>query len=213
MKSLRRDALCTLKQVINPAQPTVIALQESGLAMVGGSLKNVGRRMAQLLGENYVDAFAAEVTMCDHPHPNLWDRPAFRQMTHAAEGNAIVTNLPISKWSWGSFPDYNHCTKADAWTRHTSISRATLYSSGTRDTQPRNLMVASLEYRGIPLYVLNTHLGVLIGEDRHDPTYERSRTASQTRQAQVPRNLARHRRTQKRRPGQRRAGTGYLAGR
>ena len=184
-EKLAEDALCTLKQVINPAQPTVIALQESGLAMVGGSLKNVGRRMAQLLGENFVDAFAAEVTMCDHPHPNLWDRPAFRQMTHAAEGNAIVTNLPVAEWSWGSFPDYNHCTMADSWTRHTTISRATLYSSGTRDTQPRNLLVASLEYRGIPLYVLNTHLGVLIGEDRHDPTYERSRTASQTRQAQV----------------------------
>ena len=72
-----------------------------------------------------------------------------------------------------------------AWARHTAISRATLYSSGNRDTQPRNLMVASLNYRGIPFYFLNTHLGFLIGEDRVDMSYERSRAASQMRQAQV----------------------------
>ena len=74
---------------------------------------------------------------------------------------------------------------AGAWARHTTISRATLYSSGNRDTQPRNLMVASLNYRGVPVYCLNTHLGLLIGEDRRDASYERSRSASQIRQAQV----------------------------
>ena len=184
-EKLAVDAICALKQVINPAQPTVIALQETGLAMVNGSQKNVARKMARLLGEDYLDAFAAEVTMCDHPHPNLWDRPAFRHMTHAAEGNAIITNLPTEDWSWGSYPSYHNCGVAGAWARSTGISRATLYSSGSRDTQPRNLMVASLNYRGIPLYFLNTHLGVLIGEDRRDATYERSRTASQMRQAQV----------------------------
>ena len=179
------DVICTLQQVINPAQPTVIALQESGVAMVSGIQKNVSRSMAQLLGNGFVDAFAPEVTMCDHPHPNLWDRPAFRHMTHAAEGNAIVTNLPVEDWPWGSYPTYDSCAMTGAWSRHTPISRATLYSSGNRDTQPRNLMVASLNYGGMPMYVLNTHLGVLIGEDRHDPSYERSRTASQMRQAQV----------------------------
>lgn len=184
-EKLAVDAICTLKQVINPAQPTVIALQETGLAMVNGSQKNAARKMARLLGEDYLDAFAAEVTMCDHPHPNLWDRPAYRQMTHAAEGNAIITNLATEDWSWGSYPSYHSCGMAGAWTRSTSISRATLYSSGSRDTQPRNLMVASLNYGGIPFYFLNTHLGVLIGEDRRDATYERSRTASQMRQAQV----------------------------
>ena len=184
-EKLAVDAVCTLKQVINPAQPTVIALQETGLALVNGIQKNVGRIMAQLLGDAYLDAFAPEVTMCDHPHPNLWDRPAFRQMENAAEGNAIITNLPTEEWSWGSYPAYDDCGMTGVWARSTPISRATLYSSGTRDTQPRNLMVASLNYRGIPLYCLNTHLGVLIGEDRRDSTYERSRTASQMRQAQV----------------------------
>ncbi len=182
---LAADTCSTLKQVISPNQPTVIALQESGLATLNGGSRNVGRKMAQLLGGDYIDAFAAEVSMCEHPHPNLWDRPAYRDMTQAAEGNAIVTNLPVAPWSWGSYPDYGDCGMRGAWARHTSISRATLYSSGNRDTQPRNLMVASLSYRGIPFYFLNTHLGVLIGEDRRDTTYERSRTASQMRQAQV----------------------------
>ena len=181
-EKLAVDTYSALQQVINPRQPTIIALQESGLALQDGSPRNVSRKMASLLGADFIDAFAAEVSMCDHPHPNLWDRPAYRNMSAAAEGNAIVTNLPVEQWSWGSYPDYGECV---AWARHTAISRATLYSSGNRDTQPRNLMVASLSYRGIPLYFLNTHLGVLIGEDRKDMSYERSRTASQMRQAQV----------------------------
>ena len=179
------DTYSALQQVINPRQPTVIALQESGVAFHSGSSRNVGRKMAELLGGEYIDAFAPEVTMCDHPHPNLWDRPAYRSMTGAAEGNAIITNLEMEDWSWGSYPEYDECLMSGAWARQTTISRATLYSSGNRDTQPRNLMVASLRYRGIPFYFLNTHLGVLIGEDRLDAEYERSRAASQMRQAQV----------------------------
>ena len=184
-EKLAVDTYSTLRQVITPSQPTLIGLQESGVAMLNGSSMNVGRKMARLLGADYSDAFAPEVSMCDHPHPNLWDRPAYRRMTGAAEGNAIVTNLPVENWSWGSYPDYEDCYNPGAWARHTTISRATLYSSGNRDTQPRNLMVASLNYRGIPFYFLNTHLGLLIGEDRRDATYERSRAASQIRQAQV----------------------------
>ena len=109
--------------------------------------------------------------------PTLWDRPAYRKMSAAAEGNAIVTNLPTEDWSWGSYPDYDECAVSSAWARHTTISRASLYSTGNRDTQPRNLMVASLNYRGVPFYFLNTHLGVLLGEDRRDASFERSRTA------------------------------------
>ena len=184
-EKLAVDTYSTLQQVINPRQPTLIGLQESGVAMLNGNSKNVGRKMARLLGSDYIDSFAPEVNMCDHPHPNLWDRPAYRNMTGAAEGNAVVTNLPIKDWSWGSYPDYDDCIMSGAWARHTTISRATLYSSGNRDTQPRNMMVTSLNYRGIPFYFLNTHLGVLIGEDRRDMSYERSRTASQIRQAQV----------------------------
>ena len=184
-EKLAVDTYSTLRQVITPSQPTLIALQESGLAMLNGSSRSVGRTMARLLGFDYRDAFAPEVTMCDHPHPNLWDRPAYREMTGAAEGNAIVTNLPVENWAWGSYPASDDCYNPGAWARHTTISRATLYSSGNRDTQPRNLMAASLNYRGIPFYFLNTHLGLLIGEDRRDASFERSRAASQIRQAQV----------------------------
>ena len=184
-EKLAVDAYSALRQVITPSQPTIIALQESGVALLGDQSRNVGRKMAQLLGADYRDAFAPEVTMCEHPHPNLWDRPAYRNMSNAAEGNAIVTNLPLDDWPWGSYPEDDDCYATGAWARHTAISRATLYSSGNRDTQPRNLMAASLNYRGIPFYLINTHLGLLIGEDRRDPSYERSRTASQIRQAQV----------------------------
>ena len=184
-EKLAVDAYSTLRQVITPSQPTIIALQESGVAMLDERSRNVGRKMARLLGADYKEAFAPEVTMCDHPHPNLWDRPAYRNMSNAAEGNAIITNLSLEGWPWGSYPAYDDCYAVGAWARHTAISRATLYSSGNRDTQPRNLMAACLNYRGIPFYFLNTHLGLLIGEDRLDAGYERSRAASQIRQAQV----------------------------
>jgi endonuclease/exonuclease/phosphatase family metal-dependent hydrolase len=182
---LAEDTITTLQQVINPTQPTLIALQESGLAFVNGATKNVGRKMAELLGKDYIDAFVPEVNMRDHPHPNLWDRPSYRGMMHAAEGNAIVTNLKPMDWSWGTYESIISQKVFSSWTRHTSISRASLYSTGSRDTQPRQLLVSSLVYNGIPLYVMNTHLGVLTGEDRHDPEYERSRSASQMRMEQV----------------------------
>lgn len=182
---LAEDTVTTLRQVITPDQPTIIALQETGLAFVNGATKNVGRKMAELLSEGYIDSFAPEVNMREHPHPNLWDRPAYRGMMHAAEGNAIITNLRTTNWSWGTYESVVSQKIFNSWARHTTISRASLYSTGNRDTQPRNVMVASLNYEGVPIYLLNTHLGVLIGEDRHDPTFERSRAASQLRMEQV----------------------------
>ena len=103
-EKLAVDTYGTLQQVINPRQPTVIALQESGVAIHNGSHRSVGRKMADLLGSDFVDAFAPEVTMCDHPHPNLWDRPAYRNMSGAAEGNAIITNLPVKGLVLGQLP-------------------------------------------------------------------------------------------------------------
>lgn len=185
LDKLAEDTVTTLQQVINPTQPTIIALQETGLALTGGNSKNVGRQMAELLGDDFIDSFASEVNMRDHPHPNLWDRPSYRGMMHAAEGNGIITNLSPEEWSWGTYQNLISRNIFNSWTRHSTISRASLYSTGNRDTQPRNVMVASLNYRGVPFYLLNTHLGVLIGEDRHDPAYERSQMASQLRVAQV----------------------------
>lgn len=177
---LAADVVYALRQIIDPDQPTLIALQETGQAVVNGIQKDVGQSIARGLGDKYVDGFAAEITMRHHPHPKQWNRPDWQGMTQAAEGNAIIANLPRENWPQGS------CTRAaSAWTRQATISRATLYSSGDRDTQPRNLIAASLNYLGIPFYFLNTHLSALTGEDRHDPTHARSQQASQTRQAQI----------------------------
>lgn len=182
---LAADVCSVLQQIIKPAQPTLIALQETGLAVVDGDRKDVGQKIARGLGAAYRNAFAAEVTMRRHPHPKLWNRPVYQGMTQAAEGNAILTNLPPAAWPQGSYQAESSPAMSSLWARHTTISRATLYSSGNRDTQPRSLIVASLNYRGIPFYFLNTHLGVLTDEDRHDLTNARSQAASQMRQAQV----------------------------
>lgn len=182
---LAADVVRVLRQIIQPDQPTLIALQETGQAVVKGVQKDVGRSIARGLGAAYIDSFAAEATMRRHPHPKLWNRPVYRGMTRAAEGNGIITNLPPQDWPQDSYQPEGSPPMPSLWMRHTVISRATLYSSGDRDTQPRNLMAASLTYRGIPFYFLNTHLGVLTDEDRHDPANERSRAASQIRQAQA----------------------------
>lgn len=177
---LAADVVYALRQIIQPDQPTLIALQETGQAVVNGVQKDVGQGIARGLGSGYADGFAAEITMRHHPHPKQWNRPDWQGMTQAAEGNGIVANLPREAWPQGS-----HARAASPWTRSATISRATLYSSGGRDTQPRNLIAASLNYRGLPFYFLNTHLGTLTGEDRHDPAHARSQQASQMRQAQI----------------------------
>ena len=43
-EKLAVDTYSTLQQVINPRQPTVIAFQESGVAMLNGNSRNVGRQ-------------------------------------------------------------------------------------------------------------------------------------------------------------------------
>ena len=177
---LAADVVYALRQIIQPNQPTLIALQETGQAVVNGVPKDVGQGIARGLGAGYADGFAGEITMRHHPHPKQWNRPDWQGMTQAAEGNGIVANLPREAWPQGS-----HKRAASPWTRYATISRATLYSSGGRDTQPRNLIAASLNYRGLPFYFLNTHLGTLTGEDRHDPAHARSQQASQMRQAQI----------------------------
>ena len=128
---LAADTFKTLKQVINPRQPTIIALQETGIAMHRGVFRNVGWKLARLLGDGYIAAFAPEVTMCDHPHPNLWDRPAYREMEAAAEGNGIITNLPVETWSWGSYPLDGDRQADCGWARHTTISRARSTAAAT----------------------------------------------------------------------------------
>ena len=178
---LGQDAAATLRQHIDPAQPAFIGLQETGwITWQSGETHTAHTAVAAALGEGYRARFAPEIVSTQHGHNRLWGRDAYTGMQSAAEGNGFVTNLPSTPWDWDTHP-----SAAETWTS-TFIGRPTLYSTGNRDTQPRNLVVASVAHPEYgPLYILNTHFGTLTGEDRHNPDHPRSRfgEASRARQA------------------------------
>lgn len=178
--TLADDAARALAGLIDPAQPTVIALQEVGWGVGPARRYDAAARIAARLGAGYRHAFAAELTRRDHPHTGLWGRPAFAGLTEAAEGNAIVTNLRPAPWPWPTLdPDQD-------WALSVSIGRPALYSTGNRDTQPRNALVVSLRLRDdLPLFVVNTHLTTLKGENRHDISEARAAHASRLRCAEA----------------------------
>ena len=175
--ALAADLAAALRDAIDIHAPAIIALQETGRAQRDGVTHAVGAALAAALGDTYISAFAAEVTMQHQPHSRLWSRETYNGLDHAAEGNGIVTNLTPAAWPWA--------TINTTWMIPTTISAATLYSTGNRDTQPRNLMVASLNYKETPLYLLNTHLGVVTGEDRYQPAHPRTQTGTRRRLDQI----------------------------
>lgn len=175
---LGRDAAHTLAQVIDPTQPTFIALQETGTLTANGDTHTPHDAMAGALGDSYTAHFAPELTSERHPHTRLWGRPAYDGMTSGAEGNGFVTNLSFAAWDWDA-------RAGAAWTV-TQISRAAIYSTGNRNTQPRNMMVASVQHPAYgALYVLNTHFGTLTGENRHDPHAPRTLEGEAVRRHQA----------------------------
>ncbi len=177
-----KDVAEALKTVIDPAKPTVIALQETGAVEKYDVLyESALEALVQYIDIGYRSAYAREVDMLEHFHHRLWSREAYNGADFATEGNGIVTNLRPAKWPWK-----RHFTDAEPWYTQTQISWASLYSTGSRDSQPRNAMDASLTHPDYgPLFIINTHLGTLSGEDRHDATTERSQAGVAMRRYQV----------------------------
>jgi endonuclease/exonuclease/phosphatase family metal-dependent hydrolase len=199
------DAAEVVRGVLDPSLPTLVGVQEATnwLQWVGdsaedGAARNSTRQLAAALGNDYRVGFAAEVTAEMHPHARLWHRPAYIHpergtLEQAHEGNAIVGNLPWTGWPW---PSYTGCATVRRDSRAlypivTQISGAVLYSTGSRDTQPRNLMVACVRHDEYgPLYFMNTHLGTVSGEDRHDPNHPQSQIGTRQRIHQMQQILA-----------------------
>ncbi|MFZ4815525.1 MAG: endonuclease/exonuclease/phosphatase family protein [Phototrophicaceae bacterium] len=185
-KRMVQDAILTVRELIQVDQPFIIALQEAG----NYTLAN-GERIH--LAEGLADAFpntrmfyTPELDSHIDSHPKAWGRAVYSGMRHAAEGNAILTNLAPAAWDWGQveegYPGYGEM----AWARSTPIGRGWLYTSGTRDTQPRHLQIASLYHPQYgKLFVFNTHLSTLNEEKRHDLTHPRTQTAEAERSAQA----------------------------
>ncbi len=166
---------------IKPEQPTIIALQEANrLWDQNNRLIETGALLAEALGGDYRAYFAGEVDSLTLPHRQDWDKDIYEGFSRAAEGNGIVTNLPLAHWPW-PYPRPNHPGHGNFNPIATVISRATLYSTGERRTQPRNLFIASLESTWGPLFFMTTHLATFRDEDRTNPDHPITRQASDER--------------------------------
>jgi endonuclease/exonuclease/phosphatase family metal-dependent hydrolase len=186
--ALAADAATAITRALDPAMPTVIALQEVGWGEGPARRYDCAASIAAHLGPDYRAAFGAELTRADQPHAGLWGRAQFAGLSAAAEGNAIVTNLSPAPWPWptvDALPAGDEPRYTPAWARNVPIGRPTLYSTASRDTQPRAALIASLRWGDLPLFFINTHLTTLRGEDRHQAEAARSGQASRLRAAEV----------------------------
>jgi endonuclease/exonuclease/phosphatase family metal-dependent hydrolase len=165
--------------------PDIIAVQESHEVWHPGQSLPLGtsQALAQRLGSSYRSYFLEYLDSDSHAHPNKWDQPLFRGFNRVKQGNAVITNKSLAQWPWGSPPTGYPGELAPI---STQISRAALYSTGNRDTEPRNLIIAPLSLgQKASIYFMATHLTTLNGEDRHDSRNPKSQEASDIRLAQA----------------------------
>ncbi|MFN8373204.1 MAG: endonuclease/exonuclease/phosphatase family protein [Anaerolineae bacterium] len=174
---------------IDAAHPTLIALQETTEVWHGSNASSDGETLARSLGADYRFLFAPEIDSDVHAHSKIWQRSMYRGYSRVRNGNGIVTNLPIAQWMW-SLPPTGYPGAGGAPAIHTTIGRAKLYSSGSRDTQPRNLIVSCLQSPFGVLYFMTTHLSTLRGEERRNPDHQYSQQASRERQFEAGQILA-----------------------
>lgn len=185
------DLYCVLSKISSPDSigwPSIIAVQESHQVWQGQNTPlETSCALAQCLGSSYRSHFSAYLDSSSHAHPNKWEQPSFQGFDRVKQGNAVITNMKCAVWPWGlprkGYPGYRKSAPIS-----TQISRATLYSTGNRNTEPRNLMVVPLtcgQEKGVSLYFMTTHLTTLKGENRCDNKDVLSKRASDIRLAQI----------------------------
>lgn len=195
LASLAEDTASVLAAGINFDAPFLMAFQEIGeyLPLDPQIDDPEYLRVIELLSDEIgatKEAFVAEVDSQSHYHPRLWELYFYKNILYAAEGNGILSNLEMAAWDWGKPAEAYPAGEpfADDWQffMSTQISHAALYSTGTRDTQPRNAMIASLEHPEYgALHFINTHFGAVSGENRHNPDDERTQVGTIHRREQA----------------------------
>jgi len=183
---LARDIARVLRNV--GIVPDIIAVQEAH--RVHPRRSETSAELAERLTSQHRAFFAPYLDSESHSHPNKWQEPAFRGYQRVEQGNAIISRFDLTDWPWrrsarrhpGSGKPRETCTQ---------ISRASLYSTGNRDTEPRNLLVAPIQIgdpagdESLVVYFMATHLTTLTEERDPGATVQRRREASQIRSAQT----------------------------
>jgi endonuclease/exonuclease/phosphatase family metal-dependent hydrolase len=167
------------------SRPTILALQEIiQLAYPQQEILDIGDILAQELGQDYRAYFAPKMNSLAYAHRNAWEKSSYAGAAYAAEGNSILTNLPLTDWPW-PMPAANFPAHGQKSPIITPLGFPRLYSTGNRDTEPRNLIIAPLLYQDKPLYFMACHLSTLKGEDRQDPNHPISRKAGEYRLSEI----------------------------
>lgn len=159
--------------MIDPNLPTLISFQEAVQISFDGdpTVQDISALVAKELGADYRSYYAPKTSTITHPDVCIWDVACYQGATFITEGNAIVTNQPLAQWAWGaSVP------------MAVSIGQPRLYSTGNRDTEPRNIIAVPLETQAYgTVYFIGTHLSTLRGEDRKDQTHPTTERATRLR--------------------------------
>ena len=170
---------------IDTRKPVMIALQEIDCVWYDENQPlDIGQFLVSELGSHFTLHSSTVLDSQKQPNRRAWNAPIFEGALRATESIGIVTNLELASWPWsGSKPNYPGHGKLTALA--TQISSSSLYSSGDRDTQPRKLIVSSLNTPIGPVVFICCHLATLKNEDRRDQNHPITQKASLERQFQT----------------------------
>ncbi|ETR71740.1 MAG: hypothetical protein OMM_02263 [Candidatus Magnetoglobus multicellularis str. Araruama] len=166
---------------------TVIAMQES-LKIWNTSTSayvETGKELAINLDLSYTSIFAPYLDSDFHTHQTKWEQESFKGYKKVQQGNSIITNINFGNWPWKQpctgYPGHDKKSYIS-----TQISNASIYSTGNRDTEPRNIVVVPLQITSnITAFFIATHLTKLTGENRNNLEDSRSKEASEIRLGQI----------------------------
>jgi len=179
-------SLGTIIKEIN-IDSTMIAMQESLKIwnINNSNYVETGRELANNLDFSYRSMFAPYLDSDFHVHQTKWEQESFKGYNKIQQGNSVITNIRFGKWPWplpvNGFPGHDKKSYISS-----QISNASIYSTGNRDTEPRNIIVVPLQVlNNITVFFMATHLTKLTGEDRDKTEDKRSIEASDIRLEQI----------------------------
>jgi len=147
-----------LIQVVNEEAPDILGLQEAGeLVDADGKQFQAARKIASSLG-NFHSVFYPTLSMREHLHlgKKIFIDNLFKDLKNWSLGNAL-----ISRWEFTRLSD----PTTPGIPANVSLYRPPVYE-GTRDTDPRNLILTRIKFGDLNPFLMITHLTTLLGERR-----------------------------------------------
>ncbi|GAB4467487.1 MAG: endonuclease/exonuclease/phosphatase family protein [Anaerolineae bacterium] len=170
--------MAAVRTVIREAAPDVVALQEvTCIQDAAGNWYSDLEAIQEALGESFAAFYTPSVTLSQHLHigKTAMLEALFRDDRDWQQGNALLSRWPFHRLGERSLPGE---------ARRVPLFRPTQYL-GSRDTEPRNAIVARLGRPPFYPLVIATHLTTLSGERGTDELPGRSAEARRLRAEQA----------------------------